>query len=293
MRTSVLRVTLLLFAVVFLSQKGFSQGTPIQPCQADSSSNTSTAPSGSSPKKTDVKGSEILIDASIKPDADLEKMLKPYTDAVRPLSIVIGRLDGTLKKQGVGAGAIGNFVADGIRAEARAKTGQPIALAMINAGGLRKNEIQAGEIRASDIFELLPFENKLVVLEMTGSQVTKLMQLATRDAQSGARIEFKWNDQGRAEFISGKLIDESGREVAVDNDKLYKIVTIDYLVNLKSGSYALLQEAKSITPLDITIRDAIMEYVKAETAAKRAIKSQVDDRFVQIGPDPKTTPVIQ
>jgi len=50
----------------------------------------------------------------------------------------------------------------------------------------------------------------------------------------------------------------------------------------------MLQEAKSTTPLNITLRDAVMNYVKSETAAGRPIRSTVDNRFVQIGPGPKT-----
>ncbi len=75
-------------------------------------------------------------------------------------------------------------------------------------------------------------------------------------------------------FISGKLIDESGHEQEIDPQKIYTIVTIDYLLKLGSGAYALLQEAKSTTPLNVTLRDAMMDYVKSETAAGRKIRSQ-------------------
>ena len=212
-------------------------------------------------------------------------MLAPYSENVRALSLVIGKLDGSLKKDGVGAGSLGNFVTEGMRAQAKAKLGKPITLAIVNAGGLRKNEISAGDLRASDIFELLPFENSLVALEINGAQLSKLLQVATRDAQSGARIHFKWNDQNRAEFLSGKLVDESGREQEIDPQKIYTIVTIDYLLNLNSGAYALLHEAKSKTPLNLTLRDSIMNYVRSETAAGRNISPRLDGRYVQVGPD--------
>ena len=214
-------------------------------------------------------------------------MLAPYSEKVRALSVVIGRLDSALKKDSVGAGSLGNFVTDSVRAQAKAKLGKPVALVMMNAGGLRKNEISPGELRASDIFELLPFENALVALEINGAQLLKLLEITPRDAQAGARVQFKWNDQNRAEFLSAKLIDENGREQEVDPQRIYTIVTIDYLVKLRSGAYALLQEAKSQTPLNITLRDAVMDYVKAETAAGREIRSRVDDRYVQVGPDRK------
>ncbi len=52
-------------------------------------------------------------------------------------------------------------------------------------------------------------------------------------------------------------------------------------MRLTGGDYAaVLKQAKNTRPLGLTIRDAITEYVKAETAAGREIKSTQDDRFV-------------
>jgi 2',3'-cyclic-nucleotide 2'-phosphodiesterase (5'-nucleotidase family) len=230
----------------------------------------------------------LVVDASVPDDPDVDKMLAPYSAKVRELSTVIGRLEGDLTKKGIGGGSLGNFVTDGIRAQAKAKLGKPVALAIMNTGGLRKNTISAGELRASDIFELLPFENALVAVDLSGVQLAKLLQIVTRDAQAGARIQFKWNDQNRAEFLSGKLLDENGKEQEIDPEKIYTIVTIDYLLRLGGGAYAILQEAKSTMPLNITVREAMMDYVKSETAAGRPIRSVLDDRFVQVGPGPTT-----
>ena len=71
------------------------------------------------------------------------------------------------------------------------------------------------------------------------------------------------------------------------NGKVYNVITIDYLLRLGGGAYAILQEAKSKTPLNVTIRDAIMDYVKSETAAGRPIRGVKDDSFIQVGPDPR------
>ena len=261
-------------ALTLLAVPAFGQATAIQPC---------------TPTSTPPRARLLTVDASVPPDPAVEKILAPYSERVRELSAVIGRLEGGLTKSGVGGGTLGNFVSDGMRAQATTKLGKPIALAIMNTGGLRKNEIAAGDLRASDIFELLPFENALVALDVTGAQLMKILQVATKDAQSGARIHFKYNDRDRPEFISGKLIDENGNEQDIDPNKLYTIVTIDYLLRLNSGAYAILQEAKQSTPLNITIRDAVMNYVKSETAAGHAIRGAVDNRFVQVGPGPKST----
>jgi len=268
-KTLLCAVALTLFAV-----PAFGQATAIQPCQ---------------PTTTPPRARLLTVDASVPADPDVEKIIAPYSEKVSELSKVIGRLEGGLAKKGVGAGTLGNFVSDGMRAQAKAKLGKPVALSIMNSGGLRKNDIAVGDLRASDIFELLPFENTLVALDVTGAQLLKIIEVATKDAQSGARIQFKYNDRDRPEFISAKLIDENGNEQEIDPNKTYTIVTLDYLLRLNSGAYAILKEAKSDAPLNITLRDAVMNYVKSETTAGRTIHSAADDRFVQVGPGPKST----
>jgi 2',3'-cyclic-nucleotide 2'-phosphodiesterase (5'-nucleotidase family) len=128
---------------------------------------------------------ETPIDSSLRDDQRVDKMLKVYSPKVRALDEVIGKLDGDLMKGAIGAGSLGNFVADGIRSEASRKLGQPVVLAVTNGGGLRKSVIPEGDLRVRDIFELLPFENTLFAFDLTGAQVLDLLRvnLLHRDAQ--------------------------------------------------------------------------------------------------------------
>ena len=82
----------------------------------------------------------------------------------------------------------------------------------------------------------------------------------------------------------------NGQEQEIDPNKIYTVVTLDYLLKVGGGAYAVLKEAKSTAPLNVTLRDAVMEYVKAETAAGRTIRARVDNRYVQVGPGPKGKP---
>ena len=272
------RTLLCALALTVFVVPAFGQGTAIQPC-----------PATPAPKPgIDPRAQRLPVDSSIPDDPDVVKIVAPYAERVRDLSKVIGRLEGDLKKGRVGAGSLGNFVTDGVRAQAQAQLGKPVTLAIMNSGGLRKNAISAGELRSSDIFELLPFENALVAVEVTGVQLAKLLEIVPRDAQAGARIQFKWNDRDRPEFLSGKLLDSNGKEQEIVPQKIYTVVTIDYLLQVAGGAYAFLKEAKSVTPLNMTLRDAILNYIKSETAAGRPIRSVLDDRFVQVGPGPKS-----
>jgi 2',3'-cyclic-nucleotide 2'-phosphodiesterase (5'-nucleotidase family) len=207
--------------------------------------------------------------------------LTAYSPKVHELDVVIGKLKGELRKTGAGSGSLGNFVTDGMRAQASLKSGKPVAFALMNGGGMRRNTIGEGELTARDIFELLPFENALVTIELTGAQLTKVLQtvITGREAQSGARIVYKTNADKRSEMVSAKLREPSG-EKDIDPQATYTIVTIDYLYRVGGSTYGVLREGKNMKELGITLRDAIMNYVKSETAAGRDIKPNLDGRFV-------------
>ncbi len=55
--------------------------------------------------------------------------------------------------------------------------------------------------------------------------------------------------------------------------------TIDYLYKVGGDRYGILQQGKNMKELGITLRDAIIAYVKSETAAGRDIKPNLDGRF--------------
>ncbi|MFS8084951.1 MAG: 5'-nucleotidase C-terminal domain-containing protein, partial [Acidobacteriota bacterium] len=215
-------------------------------------------------------------------DPRVKKMLAVYSPKVRELEVLLGKLKGELKKGGIGAGSLGNFVADGMRAQATLKLGKRIDLAVMNGGGLRRNAISEGELRARDIFELLPFENALVTLELTGEQLTKLLNVVVvgREAQSGARVTYRVKADKSLELERARLLDNNNHEIEIDPKATYTVVTIDYLINVGGARYAVLREGKNTRPLGITLRDTMIAYVKSETAAGREIKPNLDGRFV-------------
>jgi 2',3'-cyclic-nucleotide 2'-phosphodiesterase (5'-nucleotidase family) len=236
------------------------------------------------PTPADIRATvtQTSVDSSLPDDPAVDKMLTAYSPKVRALADVIGKLKGDLKKGGVGAGSLGNFVADGIRAQASMKLGKPIPLALTNGGGLRRSVIAEGDLRLSDIFELLPFENALVAFDLTGQQVMDLLRinLSHRDAQSGARIKFRIKSDKQPELESARLLIQ-GEEKEIDPAAIYTVISIDYLLNVTGGDYAaVLKQARNTRPLGLTLRSAITDYVKAETAAGREIKSTLDGRFV-------------
>jgi 2',3'-cyclic-nucleotide 2'-phosphodiesterase (5'-nucleotidase family) len=238
-------------------------------------------------KDVGARVTETQVDGTIKDDTAVEKMLGAYSPKVRELSTVIGTLRGELRKGGLGAGSLGNFVTDGILSEARKKLGKSVVLAVTNGGGLRKSTIPEGDIRLSDIWELLPFENALVQFDLTGEQVLKLLDqvLTHRDAQSGARILYRTGADNKSEIVSARLF-INGRDQDIDPQATYTVVSIDYLLKRQSttpsdeeGNYSVLGKAQKIQPLGLTMRDAMIQYVKDETEAGRPLRTNLDGRF--------------
>ena len=239
------------------------------------------APSAT-PTNIRAKVTQTAVDSSLSDDPAVEKMLEAYSPKVRALDQTIGKLTGDLKKGGVGGGSLGNFVADAMRALASGKLGKPIWLAVTNSGGLRKNVIAEGNLTHRDVFELLPFENALVAFDLTGEQVLELLRLVTsrRDAQSGARITYRVNPDKQLELESARFLVD-GVEKEIDPAAVYTVISIDYLLNVTGSDYAtVLKKATNTRPLGLTTRDAITDYIKAETAAGRDIRSTLDGRFV-------------
>jgi len=231
-------------------------------------------------KDAGVGVSEKLVDSSLDDDPAVTKMVAIYSPKVRELDVVLGRLTGELKKGGAGSGSLGNFVTDGMRWQATLKTGKTITLAVMNGGGLRRSTIGEGELRARDIFELLPFENALVTVDLTGVQLKKLLDaiLVGNEAQSGARIVYKTTAEKKNEAESIKLR-EAGGEIEIDPAKIYTVVTIDYLYNVGGARWGVFREGANMKALGITLRESLMNYVKSETAAGREIKPNLDGRF--------------
>lgn len=268
LKFALLSWALLLCVVAGGAQSGFGQAA------------TQPAPSAT-PANIRASVNETLVDSSIPGDDAVDKMLTAYSPKVRALDESIGKLKGDLKKGGVGAGSLGNFVTDGIRAEAAKKLGKPILLAVTNGGGLRKNTIPEGDLSYRDVFELLPFENALVAFDLKGDQVLALLRVVVghRDAQSGMRIKYRVNSAKQLEVVSAKFLVD-GVEKEIDPAATYTVISIDYLLNVTGGDYAVvLKQATNTRPLGLTIRDAITDYIKMETAAGRDITSVLDGRF--------------
>jgi 2',3'-cyclic-nucleotide 2'-phosphodiesterase (5'-nucleotidase family) len=224
------------------------------------------------PTEITPKSSYTTIDESIAEDKDLALLISLYSAKVRELETLIGTISSDLRKGGIGGGEIGSLVADSLKAIAEDRIGRPVHVAVTNSGGLRRALLA---VRLRDIYELLPFENSLYSVEVSGAQLIEILKLVLekRDAQSGAVISYRTNGSS-LEFAGAKL--KRGRKISEDG--VYTLITTDYMLE-RGGDYSLLKTTTEKRPLGLNMRDALIKYIKNMTSNGLQVRPVNDNRF--------------
>lgn len=168
--------------------------------------------------------------------------------------------------------ALSNWFIDILMAKTEQLTGKKVHMGITNFGGIRIDMPQ-GDIILDDMLSMFPFKNYLAYVEQTGKQIRKILEgMAARRFQvlGGVKVVAE----------GGKLLSVEIDGEPLDDDKIYGMATISFLLGGGDG-LALDHDAVSVTVFDdVAIIDAVLEHVYAETAAGRPIEYQTDGRVV-------------
>ena len=165
-----------------------------------------------------------------------------------------------------------NFAADALLQMARETTGQHVDVAITNKGGLRSN-IAAGEVTFGDVYNVFPFENTLALLTLSGEQ---LMQLCSEIASVGGEAA-----SGMTILITadGKLFDVKVGGRSVDRSRSYRVATSDYLSQGNDKMTALASGTEREVMSNITIRDLMINYIRALASEGKPLSAKCDGRI--------------
>lgn len=168
---------------------------------------------------------------------------------------------------------LSNLTADILRSKAAEYCKQDIDFAIINIGGIRTS-LDQGEVTYGDIFSIFPFENKLSVVTLKGSAVNQLMEQIAKVKGEGVSCEvnLKITSEGKISelLIGGKTVDEN---------RLYRIATINYLADGNDG-LSVFRKAEDRIDLEQLLRETVLEYVEEQQAAGKPLTSSLDKRIV-------------
>jgi 5'-nucleotidase/UDP-sugar diphosphatase len=201
-------------------------------------------------------------DIAAKIDPEVARVEKGFDEPIGETLVNLSRI-------GEGESLMGNLVCDAMRWKLKGD------VAFTNRGGIRA-DIAPGYITPRDVFTVLPFDNHLVAVQLTGAFLKEL-------------FEDKLVYGGSGLFVSGMqvVVDRSkppGHRIIVFKidgedmklEKLYRVITIDYLLEGNSGMTKLApyySEAGAET--GILMRDAVSEYIHAHSP----LSPQLDGRW--------------
>ena len=209
------------------------------------------------------------VSSAQAPDAGAADYIKPYHDQVeRQMQVVLGTAPVPLAKN-PGENTLVNFVADLQRtAASQYFGGQPIDLGVMTNGGMR-TALPAGNITLGNVFELMPFENELLVLDAPGPVVAQLFNYAApiRMAISGATYTAGADGKAQDIRIGGKPFDPS---------RTYSIAISDYLAG--GGDDMVFLKGVPIRHTGLLLRTAIADHIRALTKAGQPVTARVEGR---------------
>ncbi|WP_417445040.1 5'-nucleotidase C-terminal domain-containing protein [Joostella sp.] len=230
-----------------------------------------------STKLKSISGKEINITDSIKSVDSINDFVTPYREHIEEV------LDEQLaynpknlsKKDGNLNSSIGNLMADITYEQSNPifykRTGNNIDFVLLNHGGIRAS-MSKGKVSRRTAYEIMPFENKTLVLELTADKVKELgLYLAKNNTahpiSKQLQLTLRNDNSIKSMTINGKPIEA---------DKTYFVGTSDFLAT--GGDHMdFFKNPINTTDINYLLRNELIDYFqKIDT-----IKANVDTRFIK------------
>lgn len=206
------------------------------------------------------KNSEVVGSSASEQAKQIENFIKPYRDRIdADLNTVLGNAPETLDKSGEWQTPMGNFLAD-ITFEKSDKVFQlrekkAIDICLLNHGGIR-SIIPKGNITARTAYEVMPFENSAIVIGLKGEQILEIVNYIISEKKphplKGMTFTIDKNNQPKNILVNEKALDEN---------KVYYVVTSDYLSN-GGDNMIFFKKGVEKYDLDYKLRNIIIDYFK-------------------------------
>lgn len=227
---------------------------------------------------TKIEGKRLDIDENIATNQTIEDFIKPYRESVnKNLDSVISYAPDTYSKSdGELNTAIGNLMADAVYSEGNIvfnkRTGKNIDFVLLNHGGIRAI-ISKGNITPRTAYEVMPFENSVVVVALKGEQVLQMMTYLSKAKRAhpvSRQLQLTLNKNGD---VSSATVNGE----PINKEKVYYVASNDYLYN-GGDRMTFFHPNDSLYVLDYKIRNVLIDYFKK----KDTLNPKRDNRFIQL-----------
>lgn len=212
------------------------------------------------------------INDSIPEDKKLLALIAPYTEKLNAIMLSgLAPLSGELKL-GKPESTLGNWITDVLQRYITETKGIKCDFTLSNYGGVRSNFIKQDSLRVGMIFELLPFDNELLVLDLKGSDIEALVRYTAKSGfwpvSKGINILQTDNKIEWIKIQGQPLVPE----------QTYRVQMIDYVANGGDGTAFLATAPREKTGM--YMREAVIEQLRIETKKGIIQQGVLDERIL-------------
>jgi 2',3'-cyclic-nucleotide 2'-phosphodiesterase (5'-nucleotidase family) len=220
-------------------------------------------------QSTAVQYKDYRITQTAPVNPGLTVMLKPYTDSINKSMNDIIVVSAMALEKDQPEGTLGNVLADGMLTMAIQLFNTKVDAAFINSGGIRLQALPAGNITRGKVFELLPFDNIIVLQRVSGTVLKQFVDhVAGRGGWPCAGITFQLKNKKAVNIMVGGA--------PLDEMAAYTIANNDYIAN--GGDDCTMLGKQPQQNGGFLFRDAIIKYFSGIAKKGMQLSSKIEKR---------------
>ena len=209
----------------------------------------------------------------VRPDAEIAAIVAGSQAEIAPVkNVSLGRTIEALPHDRNELSVLGEWSSDVIRLAAKTD------IAFQNGGGLRTS-IPAGDITMGKLYEVMPFDNTIVTMDLTGEQVLAVLNHGINSDKrgmvqfSGLQVQIDSARPAGSQLLEVRLNDGT----LLDPAATYRIATNDFMAD-GGDQYSMFKQGRNITDTFMPVRDALADAVKQAGT----LRVKYDDRLRDI-----------
>jgi 2',3'-cyclic-nucleotide 2'-phosphodiesterase (5'-nucleotidase family) len=202
-------------------------------------------------------------------DSAMHNMLAPYKQKeAAAMDEVIGYTDAPMSKAQPEC-TLGYLIADAQLVYAQRKD-PDVKISISNQGGIRIPYLNAGPITKGKVYEIMPFDNKLIIAELSGEVLKQFCDhIAAYGGWPVSGITFK--------IKSKKAVDILVNGQQVNDQLIYKVATSDYIIN-GGDDCDFLAHCRRVQ-YNVFIRDMMIAYIQGLNSKGEKLHIQLQKRI--------------
>lgn len=211
-----------------------------------------------------------IINSDQQRDSSFINLLQPYSDSLnKTMNDVLADVAVRMEKKQPES-TLGNFLADAYLFMAREKFNNKADLALMAPGGIRLPSIEAGKLRKGTVYEVMPFDNLMILVSVKGELLKKYFDSIAAEGGTGIA--------GFSMVIRNKkATDIKINGTPFDTSAIYIVVNSDYSVNNPDAAWLYKDAPRQHT--GYLMRDAIIDYARHLNDAGKTIGHNLQNRI--------------